>query len=203
MFTGIIEGLGRISKITRIPGGVRLRIGWPKESGRLSLGDSVAVDGTCLTVVSRGRDWFDAEVSPETLRRTTLGAARAGSRVNLERPLAASGRMGGHFVQGHVDGVGKVKAVAEAHGFSEMSFTYPAAWRGMLVEKGSVAVNGVSLTVAGVTAREFKVALIPHTLSVTNLGGLKSGAAVNLEIDILAKYVKALLEGRGTEGKGR
>jgi len=201
MFTGIIEGLGGILKIGRVPGGVRLRIGWARESGRMALGDSVAVDGTCLTVVSRSRDWFEADVSPETLKRTTLGSARAGRRVNLERPLAAAGRMGGHFVQGHVDGLGKVKSVQEAHGFSEMRFGYPAAWRGMLVEKGSVAVNGVSLTVAAVTAREFMVALIPHTLKVTNLGGLKPGAAVNLEIDILAKYVKALLEGRRTEGR--
>jgi len=203
MFTGIIEGLGGIEKLTRVPGGLRARILWPRAAGDLALGDSVAVDGVCLTVVARARNWFEADVSPETLKRTTLGSLRAGARVNLERPLAASGRLGGHFVQGHVDGKGKMKSVRRAHDFSEMTFSYPAAWRGMLVEKGSVAVNGVSLTVAGLTKREFKVALIPHTLKLTNLGGLKPGAAVNLEVDILAKYVKALLEGRGIEGKGR
>ena len=199
MFTGMIEGLGEISKLARIPGGVRLRILWPGEGARLGLGDSLAVDGTCLTVVARGRDWFEADVSPETLKRTTLRSAGVGWRVNLERPLAAAGRLGGHFVQGHVDGTGKVRSVKKTAGFAEMTITHPAGWRGLLVEKGSVAVNGVSLTVAGVAREAFRVALIPHTMKLTNLGGLRPGAVVNLEIDILAKYVKSLMEGRRME----
>lgn len=201
MFTGIIEATGRIGRITRIPGGSRLRIESAGYGAELSLGDSVAVDGVCLTVVARSRGWFDAEISPETARRTTLGRARAGRRVNLERPLAASGRLGGHFVQGHVDGTAPVQSVRRSREFVEMDFAVPAGLRRYMVEKGSVAVNGVSLTIAALKRGAFTVALIPHTLDATNLSGLRAGTPVNIEVDILAKYVKALLQGDEVPGR--
>src|SRR6266850_2237558 len=194
MFTGIIEEVGRVQSAVRRRGALRVRIHRPGSQRDLARGDSIAVDGVCLTVVARGRDWFEAEVSPETCRRSTLGAARAGRSVNLERPLAASGRLGGHFVQGHVDASGSVRSIRRAGAFVEMAFGYPAALRGLLVEKGSIAVNGVSLTIASMTSTAFTAALIPHTLEGTNLGTLKPSDAVNLEVDILAKYVRALLD---------
>ncbi len=194
MFTGIIECVGRIEKITRRAGSARARIACGGLGSGLSTGDSIAVDGVCLTVVARGTGWFESDISPETARRSTLGGARRGMRINVERPLAASGRLGGHFVQGHVDATGKVAGVAGRGGFLEMSISYPASLRGLLVEKGSIAVNGVSLTIAGLDRGAFKVALIPHTLKVTNLSALGVGDAVNLEADILAKYVRALLD---------
>jgi|SRR6266850_923999 len=194
MFTGIVEAVGRIAKVTRGASGLRARFEGLGFEDRLSTGESVAVDGVCLTVVSRGSGWFEAEISPETCRRSTLRAARAGRRVNLERPLAASGRLGGHFVQGHVDAKGSVRSVKRAGDFVEMTFSYPASLRGLLVEKGSIAVSGVSLTLAKVAKMTFMVALIPHTLNATTLGGLRAGDQVNLEADILAKYVKSLLK---------
>jgi riboflavin synthase len=194
MFTGIIEEIGRIQSVSRCRGALRARVLRPDSRKDLSEGDSIAVDGVCLTVVARGPDWFEAEISPETCRRSTLGAARAGRKVNLERPLAASGRLGGHFVQGHVDATGTVRSIRGEGAFVEMAFRYPASLRGLLVEKGSIAVNGVSLTIASLTSTAFTVAHIPHTLDVTNLGVLRPGVAVNLEVDILAKYVRALLD---------
>jgi riboflavin synthase len=194
MFTGIIESVGRISSVSTAPGGKRLRIGCPGLGGGLGSGDSIAVSGVCLTVVAFGDGWFEAEVSPETLRRSTLGDARSGTRVNLERPLQASGRLGGHFVQGHVDAVGKARSVRRGGKFVEMSFAYPASLKGLLVEKGSIAVNGVSLTVATVGPSTFSTALIPHTLEMTDLGGIEPGDRVNLEADVLGKYVRALLK---------
>jgi riboflavin synthase len=194
MFTGIIEEIGRIQSVSRQRGALRARVLRPDSRKDLDEGDSIAVDGVCLTVVARGPDWFEAEISPETCRRSTLGAARAGRKVNLERPLAASGRLGGHFVQGHVDATGTVRSIRGEGAFVEMAFRYPAKLRGLLVEKGSIAVNGVSLTIASLTSTAFTVALIPHTLDVTNLGVLRPADAVNLEVDILAKYVRALLD---------
>lgn len=195
MFTGIIEATGRIGRFARTPGGSRVRITSPGYGSGLSPGESVAVDGACLTVTARGRDWFEADISPETARRTTLGRARAGRCVNLERPLAASGRLGGHFVQGHVDTTARVLSLRRRREFAEMVIACPAALRGYLVEKGSVAVNGVSLTVASLTRTAFTAALIPHTLEATNLSDIRAGSAVNLEADILAKYIKALMKG--------
>jgi len=194
MFTGIIEEVGRIRSILRREGALRAKVFRPNSRKDLATGDSVAVDGVCLTVVARGTNWFEAEISAETCRRSTLGAARPGREVNLERPLAATGRLGGHFVQGHVDATGSVRSVRREGAFVEMVFRYPAALRGLLVEKGSVAVNGVSLTIASLTGATFTVALVPHTLKVTNLGVLKPADAVNIEVDVLAKYVRALLD---------
>lgn len=194
MFTGIVEEVGRIRSAVRRRGGLRAKVGCPGFKEAFKVGESVAVDGVCLTVVARGSGWFEAEISPETCRRSTLGSARAGRRVNVERPLAAAGRLGGHFVQGHVDATGSVQSIRREGAFTEMSFRYPAALRGLVVEKGSIAVDGVSLTVASTSPSSFTVALIPHTLGETNLGERRVGDQVNLEADVLAKYVRALLE---------
>lgn len=199
MFTGIIEAIGSVTRVEPVPGGTRARISHPGIEGALGVGESVAVDGVCLTVVRSAPGWFEAEISPETRRRSTFAGLRPGRGVNLERPLAASGRLGGHFVQGHVDAVGAMRGARKAGGFVEMTFSYPASLRGLLVEKGSIAVNGVSLTIAAVKASSFTVALIPHTLKWTNLDGLRPGDAVNLEADVLAKYVRALAPGQGRQ----
>jgi len=193
MFTGIIEELGRIDRIARRQGTLTLRVSRPRGREGLSIGESIAVDGVCLTVTAHGPGWFESELSQETCRRSTFAAAREGAAVNLERPLAASGRFGGHIVQGHVDATGAVASVKRLAGFVEMRFAHPPSMKGFLVEKGSVAVNGVSLTVSGLRRGTFAAALIPHTLEATNLGGLKSGDPVNLEADVLAKYVRAAL----------
>ncbi len=194
MFTGIIEEVGTIEAIRGGHGLKRLDIRAPRTSGDLSVGASVAVEGVCLTAVEVGEGSFAVEVVPETLARTTLGARDVGDRVNLERPMAASGRFDGHIVQGHVDGVGEVVAVfAEGEG-RRLRVRPPAALRRYLVEKGSVTIDGVSLTVAALDADTFEVALIPHTLDVTTLADRVAGDGVNLEVDIIAKYVERLLE---------
>lgn len=197
MFTGLVEGMGAIAASEpREGGGLRLWI----EAGPLSkearIGDSVAVDGCCLTVVDRrdGRLAFD--VIPESLSRTTLGRRGEGDRVNLELPLKPDGRLGGHFVQGHVDAVTEVTRRHEQGDEVELTFALPPALRGHVVEKGSVALDGVSMTVAGVEEDSFRVAVIPHTLEMTTLGIRQPGHAVNVEGDVLAKYVASLLAER-------
>lgn len=192
MFTGIIEHLGTIEETGKVPGGIRVRIGCRGLAGGLAPGDSVAVDGVCLTVTERTGRWFEAEISPETARRSTLDRLRAGRPVNLERPLAASGRLGGHFVQGHVDATTRVRSVRRQGGFIEIAFDAPAGLRRYIVEKGSISINGVSLTVASLRGGAFTIALIPHTLRMTNLSRLRAGSRVNVEVDILAKYVESL-----------
>jgi riboflavin synthase len=194
MFTGIIEWMGSIGRSSPVPGGTKVRIECRGFGGRLSTGESVAVDGVCLTVIARGAHWFEAEISPETARRSTLGRLRAGRIVNLERPLPATGNVGGHFVQGHVDVVSTVRSVRKSGGFTEMTIQSARGYGSYLVEKGSVAVNGVSLTVASVRKGAFTVALIPHTLEMTNLSRLRPGSPVNIEVDILAKYVRSFLK---------
>lgn len=193
MFTGIIEAVGSIERLEAVPGGKRVRIAAPGYGQDLAPGDSIAVDGVCLTVVSRGEGWFESEISPETSSRSTFGAARRGRRVNLERPLLATARLGGHFVQGHVDGVGSVRSLRSQGAFVDMTIAHPREMSRFLVEKGSVGVNGVSLTIAGISRGTFKVALIPHTLKATNLSEARPGTRVNLEVDVLAKYVEALV----------
>ena len=193
VFTGIVQSMGRIDSLSPSSGGGRLWVEAGSMAAEAKLGDSVAVDGCCLTVVgaSGARLAFDAV--PETLRRTTLGRRVAGDPVNLELPLRPSDRLGGHFVQGHVDAVGEVVGRQDAGGDVRMTFRLPPALRGQVVEKGSVAIDGVSLTVASADAETFSVALIPHTLAVTTLGRRAPGDLVNLEGDILAKYVAAQL----------
>jgi riboflavin synthase len=196
MFTGLIEGIGVVRQVQPAVDEVRLTIEVPAAmtgDGAARLGDSVAINGCCLTVVEiDGRAW-SFQAGKETLSRTNLGRLRVGDAVNLERALPATGRFGGHVVQGHVDGVGTVRAI-EPHGdWIDMAFDLPAELAKQLVPKGSVAVDGVSLTVVDATATGFSVALIPHTLAETTLGQRKPGDAVNIETDILGKYVQKLL----------
>jgi riboflavin synthase len=192
MFTGLVADLGTVAEVHSTPDGVRLAIESPL-ARELTEGDSVAVNGVCLTAVGLCGDRFGAEVMHETLRRSSLGAVRSGTRVNLELPLAASGRLGGHFVQGHVDGVGVIAATRE-DGFARVVTIEadPELLR-YVVEKGSITVDGVSLTVARIDDGSFDVSLIPETLQRTNLGSAGPGTPVNLEVDILAKYLEKLV----------
>jgi riboflavin synthase len=188
MFTGIIEELGSVMAVEPRGEGARIRIGAQQVLEGAHVGDSTAVDGCCLTVVELGEGWFEADVSDETLRRTTLGARQAGDRVNLERPLRFSDRLGGHIVQGHVDAVGEVLAPVP-----DLRVALPGALRRYLIEKGSITVDGVSLTVVEPTEDGFTVAVIPHTAEVTTLGARRPGDRVNLEVDLIAKYTERLL----------
>ena len=192
MFTGLIADLGTVVAVDATDEGVRLRVS-TSLAGELRDGDSVAVNGVCLTAVGPGGGGFGADVMHETLRRSSLGEVAPGTRVNLELPLRADERLGGHVVQGHVDGVGAVQAVCQ-DGFARVVTIGcdPALLR-YVVEKGSIAVDGVSLTVAAVDGDRFEVSLIPETLQRTTLGAAAEGAPVNLEVDILAKYVEKLL----------
>jgi riboflavin synthase len=192
MFTGIIEAVGRVTAAT-LP---RLGIGCHLDG--LQLGDSIAVNGVCLTVAELGDGRFVADLSEETLARTSLGRLRVGSAVNLERSVLAGGRLGGHIVQGHVDATGAILRLEHKDGSSVFWIELPARLRRYLVEKGSVTVDGVSLTVAEFEDGAFSVALVPHTLAATTLGGAAAGDVVNLEVDILAKYVESLLKGEQT-----
>lgn len=195
MFSGIVEGMGRVVAIARPRGKVRLTISLPRGVS-VSTRDSISVGGACLTVTGRrGRD-ISVDMVPETVRRTALGGLGTGSLVNLERPVPVDGRLGGHIVSGHVDGVGVVARVKKEGAGVRMRINPPADLMRYVVEKGSVTVDGVSLTVASVGADWLEVALIPFTLAKTTLGGLKAGSRVNLEADLLAKYVEKLLAGR-------
>jgi riboflavin synthase len=187
MFTGIVSAIGTVIEA----GSGRLVIHNAETAKRLSIGASVAVNGCCLTVVKKTGAKFSMDVVPETLRRTALGSLTPGARVNLELPLAADGLLDGHLVQGHIDATGTVVRVAAATAGREVTFELPADLRDFIVEKGSIAVDGVSLTVAAVDDQEgsFTVALIPHTLAVTIAGEYKEGTLVNLEADIVARYV--------------
>lgn len=187
MFTGIVSSVGTVVAT----GPNRLGIAVGSTMRRLKIGSSVAVNGCCLTVVKTQRAAFFADVVPETLRRTNLGLAAPGSRVNLELPLGAAGLLDGHLVQGHVDARATVRRVARVASGRELEIGLPAALRLFVVEKGSIAVDGMSLTVAAVDdrARTFRVALIPHTLAVTIAGEYEKGSVVNLEADVVARYV--------------
>ena len=192
MFTGLVEALGTIADVANAASGLRLRIDTTLADS-LVPGDSLAVNGVCLTVVTADRTGVQADVSPETARVTTLGAARRGGAVNLERPLRADGRLGGHFVQGHVDAPGRIEEIRDEGESHWITVQYPSQLERYIVRKGSIAVDGVSLTVAGVDARCFDVQIIPFTWEHTNFSGLRAGDAVNLECDVLAKYVARAL----------
>jgi riboflavin synthase len=185
MFTGIVEELGRVAAA-----GTRLRVEAEQVLDGARLGDSTAVNGCCLTLVAIGDGWFEADVSEETLRRTTLGGLAPGDRVNLERPVRLSDRLGGHLVQGHVDGVGEVVAPAP-----DLQVRMPGDLARYVIQKGSITVDGVSLTVVDPTDDGFSVAVIPHTAEVTTLGRRQPGDRVNLEVDVIAKYVERLALG--------
>ncbi len=195
MFTGIVEEVGRVAGVEPRASGSRLRIEASAVAGDLREGDSVAVQGVCLTAVSITAAGFSADVSRETLERSTLGELRSGAPVNLERALAASGRLGGHIMQGHVDGTGVIRTLEERGGGDWwLQIEAPPELARYLVYKGSIAVDGISLTVARVDGPVFAVAVIPHTWANTSLRAAQPGQRVNLETDILAKYVERLLE---------
>lgn len=193
MFTGLVEAMGAIEATEPRDGGLRLWVDAGALAAEPAVGDSVAVDGCCLTVVGREGSRIAFDAIPETLRRTTLGRRGVGDSVNLELPLLPTDRLGGHFVQGHVDAVAEVLDRTSDGADVIMTFKTPPALRKQIVEKGSIAVDGVSMTVAGVLEDGFSVALIPHTLAVTTLGLRRPGDRVNLEGDILAKYVAVLV----------
>ena len=193
MFTGLVREVGTVASLEGGADGVRIEIDAPATARGAALGDSIAIDGVCLTVVAAADGRFAFDAVPETLDRTALGTLEPGSRVNLEPALRAGDALGGHYVQGHVDGVGNVRSVEPEGDGSRIWFDAPPELLRYVVEKGSIAVQGTSLTVAGVDDAGFAVALIPHTLAATTLGALVPGARVNLEADVLAKYVEKLL----------
>jgi riboflavin synthase len=195
MFTGLVEALGTVERVEAEADGRALVLAAPF-AAELAPGDSVAINGACLTVVAAGRT-ARFQAGPETLRRTNLGELRPGDRVNLERALRVGDRLGGHLVQGHVDGLGRVASRERQGEWEVVWFSAPAELAAQMVPKGSVAVDGVSLTLVDVTDDGFSVALIPHTLEHTTLGFKRPGASVNLETDVLAKYVWKCLRGGG------
>lgn len=199
MFTGIVTEKGEVSAFTREGEAFKLRVHAPETARDAAIGDSIAVDGCCLTVVENEEAVLAFDLLGESVRKTHFGGLRPGQAVNLESSLRFNGKVGGHFVSGHVDALGKVE-LFEARGADHyLRITPPEGFLRYLVYKGSVAINGVSLTVASVEEGAFSVWLIPHTLDVTNLGDLAEGQAVNLEFDLLAKYVERLLPGRAKD----
>ncbi len=201
MFTGLIQDVGRIRSLEPQAGGLRLGLSTKLDLESVRIGDSLAVDGVCLTVVSHmGRDNVAVEVSPETLEKTTLSEARLGQAVNLETALRMSDALGGHMVSGHVDGTGEILEITPEGNSRRFRFRVPPEISRYLVEKGSIAVDGISLTVAGYQEGEFTASVIPHTARSTTLGGKKPGSRVNLEADMIAKYVEKFT--RREESKG-
>ena len=193
MFTGIVETLGEVAEVKPTPAGFRLRVTTPL-SLEVKPGDSVAVNGVCLTVVSADPDGIHMDVSPETLRVSALGALKRGMSVNLERPLRSDGRIDGHFVQGHVDATGSIEEMRRDGDAWWVTVKFPPSLAAQIVRKGSIAVDGISLTVAGVDDRRFDVQVIPYTWEHTNLRFVKVNDLVNLECDMLGKYVLRAME---------
>lgn len=198
MFTGIVQALGTVSALDRRDGGCRMRVQCPGlEPHCWQEGDSVSVAGCCLTAIGLDREGFSADISGETLLRTTLGRLAPGSRVNLEPALRAADRLGGHLVTGHVDGLAELVSVEPSGDNRVVRLRAPGDLARFIAEKGSVTLDGVSLTVNSVAGAEFEINLIPHTLEVTTLGLVEPGAEVNLEIDLVARYLDRLLQQRG------
>lgn len=205
MFTGIVEEIGEVVAVREDAEVVVLTVRGPTVTADVRHGDSIAVSGVCLTVVDPDRsaaDTFTVELVPETLQRSSLSAVTAGTRVNLERAVAVGGRLGGHIVQGHVDGVASLLTRTPGERSDELRFSLPAHLARYVVEKGSITVDGVSLTVAGTDGTTFTVALIPTTLAHTTLGARAVGDTVNLEVDVVAKYVERLVQGYDNAGSG-
>lgn len=197
MFTGIIEGTGKVKAVQPIEAGLRLEIEAEYDLEKLNVGESIAVNGCCLTVTSRLGKAFWVDLSDETLQKTTLQFLRVGDRLNLERPLRVGDRLGGHIVQGHVDGMGEVATVRKVGESKEIFFRVPSPLKRYLIEKGSVAIDGVSLTInrvdgGGAAGETFSVMIIPHTQVVTTFAAFFPGVRVNLEVDIVGKYVEKL-----------
>ncbi|MEU2771826.1 riboflavin synthase [Streptomyces sp. NPDC007162] len=201
MFTGIVEELGEITAVENLGDASRFRLRGPVVTEGAQHGDSIAVNGVCLTVVEHEGDEFTADVMAETLQRSSLGALGVGSRVNLERPTAVGSRLGGHIVQGHVDGTGEVLARTPSENWEIVKVSLPAHLARYVVEKGSITVDGISLTVVEAGQDYFTVSLIPTTLDLTTLGHKQPGDPVNLEVDVVAKYVERLLA--NTQGAGK
>ncbi len=196
MFTGIIEELGTVAARDDTADAARLTVRGPTVAADAAIGDSIAVNGTCLTVVTTDGRQFTADVMRETLQRSSLGVLRAGDPVNLERPVTLASRLSGHLVQGHVDGVGTVLSREVSENWEVVGVSLPAGLARYVVTKGSITVDGVSLTVVDVADEGFTVSLIPTTLALTTLGAKGIGDPVNLEVDVIAKYVEKLLAGR-------
>ncbi|MEU9832889.1 riboflavin synthase [Streptosporangium sp. NPDC048047] len=201
MFTGIVEELGEIAAVEPLPDAARLSVRGPVVTADARHGDSIAVNGVCLTVVEVDGDVFTADVMKETLDRSSLGALRPGSPVNLERAVRADARLGGHIVQGHVDGTGTLLSREPGEHWEVVRISLPAELNRYVVEKGSIAVDGVSLTVAGVDGESLTVSLIPTTLRLTTLGAKRPGDPVNLEADVIAKHVEKLTAAYATGGR--
>jgi riboflavin synthase len=197
MFTGLVETTGTVASASRTGNGIRLSVK-PAVSFDLNPGDSISVNGVCLTVTKHDAE-ISFDVSPETLKSTNLGALRVSDRVNLERALRLSDRLGGHIVTGHVDGTGVIKDKRQTGEYTFYSFDAPAEVLKYVVQKGSITVDGISLTVVGLDSSSFRVAIIPHTLAATNLGEKGVGDRVNLEADIIGKYVERLLGEKGPD----
>jgi riboflavin synthase len=196
MFTGLVEAIGKVAEVTPVGGGFRLRI-LTALAAELAPGDSVAVNGVCLTVIVSAGGEIAAEIGPETTRITTLGRLSQGGHVNLERPLRADGRLGGHFVQGHVDGIGQVEDTRADVDFHWLTVSFPPELAQFIVRKGSIAVDGVSLTVAGLGPDRFTIQVVPYTMTLTTLGRLHVRERVNLECDMVGKYVVRAAEVAG------
>jgi len=193
MFTGIIEELGQVESIRNVAGGASIRIRCAKVLEQRVLGSSIAVNGACLSITDLSPDGFSAALSPETLSRTTLGRLQPGNRVNLERPLALGDRLDGHLVSGHVDGVGKVLNLHKTGDFMELTYRATPEIIRYVVPKGSVAVDGISLTIALLGSDSFKIAVIPETVRRTNIQHIRVGDDVNIECDVIGKYVERFL----------
>lgn len=202
MFTGLIQQVGSIIATRRTPGGLVVSLSRPDSFNDLELGESIAVNGACLTVTSRTGSSFEVDVSSETVARTTFARCSAGSAVNLERAMRPMDRLGGHMVTGHVDCMAKVASVQKTGEFIQFGFTLPPAYSPYVVEKGSISVDGVSLTIASCNGEGFLVSVIPLTLSSTTMGKYQVGNEVNIETDIIAKYVEKLLAGPKTQDGG-
>jgi riboflavin synthase len=200
VFTGIIREIGTVEEVSRASDGARLRVS-AEVAGDLGAGDSIAVDGACLTVASPGAESFAADVMNQTLSLTTLGTLQPGARVNLEPALRAGEPLGGHLVQGHVDGTGRVRSASDDGFARRLRVAVPEGLRRYVAEHGSVALDGVSLTVAALTPAGLEVSLIPETLERTTLGELGDGSEVNVEVDVVARYAERLVQGLQMEGR--
>ncbi len=202
MFTGIVTEIGKIVSAEKTGGGVTLTVNAPASAADLHIGDSVSLSGACQTVIRKSRSRFSVVAVEETLRKTTLGQLNPGSAINLELPLRFSDRLGGHVVLGHVDCVGEIASIEPRETSKVLTVAYPSKFARYVIPVGSIAVDGISLTIAAVSGSTFSVSIIPHTLEATTLADAKVGTRVNLEFDVLGKYVESIMEkGKEREGK--